>query len=203
MEKQKTPNIEHTLKVTFEDMYNNITKKVNITRYRYNEDGKLEKDKKTFLIPLYYDRVSFNGEADEEKDKNPGDVIINIVLREKEGYQKVNEYDIMREEFITIYDIYNGIKKTFDYFGEKITIKTKPLDDTKMVTDFRFNRKIINYGFPKPDYVDKKLRGDLYIIFRLKLPEIDKMERKILFEMFGTESQDIVESNNKINTFIL
>jgi DnaJ-class molecular chaperone len=185
---ERTKDIEHSLKVTFDEMYQNKMKKVNITRYRYITPTKLDKEKKGFLIPLHYDQVRFNNEADEEEGKKAGDVIINVVLKEMNGYEKVNKHDIMRDEYITIYDVYNGIKKTFDHFGEQITIQTKPLPIDQLTTNFRFNRKIENYGFPKADYDKTGTRGDLYILFRLKLPAIDKTERNLLREMFGSEN---------------
>lgn len=120
-----TLNIVGNVKITLDDIYHNRLKEIIIKRKIY-DNGIVKYDTNTYRIPLYDQQVIITGAGDKiiNKDQSQvGDVILNIYCK-KNKMDKIirNDYDIIYNETITLYELFNGFNKNINYFDSEINL---------------------------------------------------------------------------------
>ena len=83
------------LKVTLEDIFNGVTKRMKINRNRRQPNGSYKKEDKILTIDIKKGwkegtKITFNGEGDEKPNHSAGDVI--FVLKVSSGPFKADIY---------------------------------------------------------------------------------------------------------------
>jgi len=163
-----TLNIFGNVKTNLDDIYHNRLKEIIITRKVY-ENNKYYNETKQYYIPLYDPRVIISDAGDKNINNDEtkiGDVILKIYCK-KDSSKKIirDNYDIIYNDEITLYELFNGFNKNISYFGSDINICSEtPFQEYK----FDGNKIMIiinNKGLP---YDQDNNRGDLKIILHLK-----------------------------------
>jgi len=128
------------IKTTLDELYTGSYKEINVvrqiieTRDKINtsslgENISIVSDKihnylvyKTYKykVPLTGDQITFEKQGDEYYDENNnikvGNLIIDIKCKKHQYFKRVNENDILVSLPLTLYELFNGFNKTFDYF---------------------------------------------------------------------------------------
>jgi len=157
----------YDITVTLSDIYNEKLKKICISRLR-KKDGKYIEKKKKIEIPIYDKEIFLEGEGDEIKNyKEKGNVIINIFNKKNDNFRRMNDYDVLTNKEIYLNQIYHSFIYEIKLPHEKI-IKVK---SEKMNKNNYFIQKIINKGLPYNNDNNEKCYGNLYVIYKLILPE--------------------------------
>jgi DnaJ-class molecular chaperone len=177
-----TNNNDHLLEVTIvtdlNEIYMDKLKEIIIQRQRY-KNKQIYIDEKKLYIPLSDDRLILEKEGDDYIDVNGflqrGDISIKIKCRKNKFLQRVNDYDILLILPITLYELFKGFDKRFDYLGnEEIKLKSSsPFEEYK----FDGNKIIINIENKGLPYTSEgstniKKRGKLIIYLILNKEEI-------------------------------
>ncbi len=103
-----------------------------------------------------------------------GDLYIRIVVTDKEPYTR-NGDDLIKTEFV---DVYSAI------LGEEFLVSTfKGNVKVKIPNQFSFASKLRIKGYGMPVYDKPGKYGDLYLDFKLKLPDNLSDEEKSLIKM--------------------
>jgi DnaJ-class molecular chaperone len=162
-----TLNIFGNIKTNLDDIYHNRLKEIIITRKVY-ENNKYYNETTQYYIPLYDPRVTILHAGDKSINNckiNIGDVILKVYCK-KDSSKKIirDNYDIIYNDEITLYELFNGFNKNISYFGSEINICSEtPFQEYK----FDGNKIIIiinNKGLP---YDQDNNRGDLKINLHL------------------------------------
>ena len=151
---EKTNDMIVNINVSLEDIFNKEDKIVKLVRNRkcqncYNNDLKFcticdnkiyFKQKKVFIFNCSDKIIIFNNEADEEKNKKTGDLIIKIHPKPHSNFKLINNYDIYYEIYTT--ELKN-ITHNFIYLDNKSFTFT---------SDFPFRESYVfeNKGLPHP-----------------------------------------------------
>jgi hypothetical protein len=76
-------------------------------------------------VPLNGDQITFEGQGDEYYDENnnikSGNLVIDIKCKKHQYFKRVNENDILVSLPITLFELFNGFNKNFDYFKSDLT----------------------------------------------------------------------------------
>jgi DnaJ-class molecular chaperone len=179
----KGKNLYYDLYVSLEDVYCRKKKKVSVSRFRLNkEKGEYVKEKIKLYVPLYKEEVIFKEEADEsEKYEKPGDVIININYKPCDSCYMRNGHDLVYEKDISVSELYNGGLFTIKLLnGKELDIKFGK--DLLVMEDGMREIKVKGKGLP----TSNKTRGDLYINFSIKFPQLTEKEISIVNKLFPT-----------------
>lgn len=155
-------NISLTINTTLEEIYLNKCKEVTIIRNcigRPSEEHKL-------LIPLIDDKLILRGEGDEFIKNDVicrSDVVIRIRCRKHHFIERVNDYDLMLYLPISLYELFNGFKKSFIYFDKKkITVTSSyPLKE------YCFDGEKITIELEHYGILNGKVRGSLFVVLFL------------------------------------
>ena len=105
----QTEDIKVNINVKLEDIYNKEEKLINLIRIRkckhcYTNDIKYCticnnkiycEQEKCFIVNCSEKLIMFPGESNEEKNKKPGDIIVNFITKKHDLYTIYNEYDIL------------------------------------------------------------------------------------------------------------
>lgn len=177
----KGKNLYYDLYVSLEDVYRRKKKKVCVSRFKLNEEsGKYVKEKTKLHVPLYQEEVIFEGEADEaEEYDQAGDVIINIHYKPCDSCYLRNGYDLVYTRNVSLSDLYTGGSCMIELLnGKNVEIKF----DEKLLAIEEGMREIKakGYGLPKSD----KERGDVYVNFVVKFPQLSQKEIAIVKTLF-------------------
>ena len=173
-------NLQITINTNLEEIYFDKLKELTIFRHRYKDNEYILEEKK-LLVPLHEDKYIFLNEGDQIKSQNKqysyGNVIVKIKCKKHNFIQRVNDYDLLLFLPITLYEIFNGLKKKIMYFNnEYITLlSNNPLKDYKFDGD-KLEIILDNYGLP---YINNgvKEKGKLYIY--LLLNKDDDFNKKL------------------------
>jgi molecular chaperone DnaJ len=175
-----TLNIFGNIKTNLDDIYHNRLKEIIIKRKIYNLDNSITNETNKYYIPLYDPKVHIMGagdkikglergrekEKEKEKDKDEiGNVILTIYCK-KDKTQKIirDNYDIIYNDKISLYELFNGFNKNIEYFNSILNVSsTNPLIEYKFDGD-KISVNIINKGLP---YDQDDNRGNLIINFYL------------------------------------
>lgn len=121
-------NIHGEIKTTLEEIYKGMIKEITVNRQIITDtDTKFKK--LTYKIPLNNDRVTLEKQGDDyllSEGKGTGDLVIDIKCKQHKYFKRVNDYDILVSLPMTLYELFNGFSKTFNYFNDtKITLVMK------------------------------------------------------------------------------
>ena len=187
--KKRTDNIVTTIVVTLEEVYKQEFKKVDINRIRKNKEGNFDREKKTFIIPVFQEKIIFKEEADELPNYDlAGDIIIYLKIAKHHLFQRLRNNNLLFNIDVTLYEYYYGTTKNITF-----------LDSSNLHINSGQNlhksniKKINSKGLP----FDNNKFGDLYIKFNLKLPSIDLNDNKINKTLFNYFNAIIKNDNNK------
>lgn len=174
-----TLNIIGKINVTLDDIYHNRLKEVNIKRKIYNNDS-ITYEMNQYYIPLYDPIVTIIGAGDKiiksnQKKEQIGDVIINIhTIKDKTCNIRRDKYNIICEDSITLYELFNGFNKKINCFDTKIDVcSTSPLTEYKF-DGHKIEFSIRNKGLPCDTSCN---RGNL--IIKLILKKSDKFNENL------------------------
>jgi len=107
-------NLQISIHTNLEEIYFDKIKELTIFRHRY-KDNKYILEEKKLLVPLHEDKYIFFNEGDQIKTQNKqysyGNVIVKIKCKKHNFIQRVNDYDLLLFIPITLYEIFNGLKK--------------------------------------------------------------------------------------------
>jgi hypothetical protein len=162
-----TLNIFGEIKISFDDIYHNRLKEIIIKRKIYNKNNTTIETNKYF-IPLYDQQVEITGAGDKiigENKTESGNAILRVYCK-KDKNKKIskNGYDVIYNDIITLYELFNGFTKNIIYFDSTIEIiSANPFEEY----NFDGNKITIiipNKGLP---YDQKGSRGNLIIKYVL------------------------------------
>lgn len=170
----KPKNIQLSLSVSFEDVYNGVIKKINYSRYL---KGRKIKDYIYVHLTNFKESYSMEGYGDENPvTKKCGDLELSFKIDYKENTNiyinnLIDSYDVSYSMKITLYEYYFGFDKDIEFMDDKINISHHvPWKDGLMM-------HVKNKGLPYVDDKDDKdeeLRGNLLLIFELDLPAMNE-----------------------------
>ena len=198
----KKNDIEFNVNCTLEDIYNKVEKEIIISRINRNSSNKKSKKKSIFGNYDYYNEekklsfpanfrpiLTFKNEGNLlPGNKKPGNVIIHINSKPHPLFKIINDYDIITERYISIYELYNGCIFTIDYFNNrKISIRANPNIFKNTI------QKIENLGLPIPQTDEY---GSLYIKFIVQYPNVKENNNKLLFDLFPPINTGIPDKIN-------
>jgi DnaJ-class molecular chaperone len=165
-----TLNIFGNIKTNLDDIYHNRLKEIIIKRKIYN-GSIITNETNTYYIPLYDSQVHITDAGDKILDSTNtnkteiGDVILKIYCK-KDKTKKIlrNGYDIIYNDQITLYELFNGFNKNITYFQSTINISSNnPLTEYKFDGN-KISVNINNKGLPCDQEGN---RGNLIINFYL------------------------------------
>lgn len=166
-----TLNIFGNIKTNLDDVYHNRLKEIIITR-KVCENNKTYNQTNTYNIPLYDPRVVITEAGDKIIDSNnikTGDVILKIHCK-KDTSKKIirDNYNIIYNDYITLYELFNGFHKNISYFGSSLNICSEsPFQEYKF-DGSKITIIIDKKGLP---YNQENDRGNLIINLYLKKEE--------------------------------
>jgi DnaJ-class molecular chaperone len=151
-------NISLTIITTLEEIYLNKLKEITIIRNCIDRPSEHHK----ILIPLIDDKLILQGEGDEYLKQgviHKSDVIIRIKCRKHHFIQRVNDYDLMLYLPISLYELFNGFKKSFLYFDKKkITLAS-----TNPFKEYPFDGEKITIELQNQGLFHDGIRGSLFV----------------------------------------
>jgi DnaJ-class molecular chaperone len=180
----KPDPIVYDIKVSFEDIYNKVKKTITIKRNKLLKNGGVCVDEseceyikkiKKINIPIYGKEVFLENMGNEELNyKYRGDVIINIYNKKNKNFRRVNDYDMLTFKNITLSELYSAF--TYDIIlphGEVLMIQSENMIGRKDV----LIQRVMNKGLPYQDDDGNDMNGNLYIIYKIVLPNtIDELK---------------------------
>lgn len=166
-------DFKHTLKLSLEDMYKGITKKLQMSRNIMNEQGTPIRREKTVLDVVVEPGTAngkqfrFKGMADEMPGCDTGDVLITVVEKAHEVFHRKGNHLFILNKDITIGEALTGFEmvvKTLD--GRQLHVKSSPGEITLPENHYKC---IYEEGMPLNG--NKYTKGNLYIQMNIKFPE--------------------------------
>jgi DnaJ-class molecular chaperone len=182
-EKQKltsAKDINIDLVVTLDDIYRGDIKKIVVKVKKKNEELK-----KTFYVNLleHKMRVVFKEQGDEGEDGKCSDVIVNVIEEEHPRVKRdtlICKYDLYIEKSISLYEFYYGVDVEVPFLDENTIELQKTF--SKYSGGLNAGTSLIK-GQGLPYMEDGTLCfGDLYIFYRLNLPDPQDVQKNPEFE---------------------
>ena len=169
------PLLDIDLQVPLEDVYNGRIKRLRVSvlkwPHRVPETGKLNYGSEELYISLlnYKSEYLFSKKGDYLTETERGDIKVNLKVQDHPLVkidQIVSPYDLHAEFDISLYGYYTREFLAFEYFGEVIDVPYEPAQTVCVVK---------GKGLPYYDSEDdEEHRGDLYVFFKLVLPQISR-----------------------------
>lgn len=159
-----TLNIFGNIKTNLDDIYYNRLKEIIIKRKVYGLNDEITIETNKYYVPLYDNKIIITEAGDKSlKDDKIGNVILKVYCSKKNNIIR-EDYNIIYNEYITLYELFNGINRNIEYFDTLINIQSDNL-----LKDYKFDGDKItiikkNKGIP---YDQKNNRGDLIINLNL------------------------------------
>lgn len=173
----KSEDIYYNVHAKLEDIYNMCIKTISLSHKRLinNSYKDVVED---YKVPLYIKESIYPNKAhDKTNCNNRGDVIINVYEKPNEKFKRINEYDLIYAQTITIDDVYNGFQFSMQHLDGKMrNIKSKKGD---LINQGYFYQKIEKMGLYNPDE-DK--RADLFIRYIIDFDKKYKLEENNEYE---------------------
>ena len=165
----KPKDIKLSLSVSFEDVYNGVTKKINYNRY-FN--GRKIRDYIYVHLMNFKDNYTIEGYGDENPaTKKCGDLKISFNI--DYGLSSnvfinnlIDSYDVSYSIKITLYEYYYGFNKDIEFMNNKINITQHIPCINGMLMHVK------NKGLPYENDMEEEARGNLLLLFELDLPAI-------------------------------
>jgi DnaJ-class molecular chaperone len=195
----KTEDIVYNVNVSMLDIYNNVKKELNVNQKiictkcngkgildlgQYNSrichrcNGLLtENINKVFKLDIRKKQTTYPREGHQGIDRNYGDLIINVLPKTVDNYKIENDYDLVTEVELGFVEVYTQFDFYLQYInGMYYHIKFSPRNlSNKDYNKFRkkLQIRVRDKGLP---IQDTGRFGDLYINFRVILPDIDPID---------------------------
>jgi DnaJ-class molecular chaperone len=162
-----TLNICSKVKVSLDDIYHNRLKEIIIKR-KVITNGQLLYDTNSYYIPLYDEKVIIN-EAGDKVITNDKTEIGNVILllncqKDKSGKIEKKGYDIIYNNELTLYELFNGFNKNINLFHTELNIKVDNPLKTYNFDGEKITVIIKSKGLP---FNQNGNRGDLHVNFHL------------------------------------
>jgi len=106
------------IKTTLEEVYKGMIKEITVKRQLIIDNEIIFKSF-THKIPLNNDRIILDNQGDDyliNNEKGTGNLIIDIKYKKHKYFKRVNEYDILVVLPLTLYELFYGFVKLFNYF---------------------------------------------------------------------------------------
>ena len=194
----RTKDLNFTLNVSLEELYNGKTKKLAVRRKRILEENGVQKiveEKKKLSVviePGMFDEqvITFNKQADEKEGYETGDIIITLSCSEHNRFTRDGN-NLVLEQDISLYEMFKP-EFTIEFInGKMINVSGTPINI--FGDELESFRKLSNFGMPIING-DKKF-GDLLIQFKPKLPPMITEENlellKQIFPPVNTLNKEI------------
>ena len=189
MRRTKGPNVMHQLPVTLEQFYNGVTKKLSLSKRVYKgPNNKQGKEKVILEINIEKgmsegQKITFHEEGDKEHPDSgmkPGDVVIVLVEKPHDTFERKNEIDLYMKMEIDLVDALCGLRRSVMTLDDRELIVTslpgEVLKDGK-------TKMIRGEGMPMKGNPFEK--GNLFINFSIIYPndewarsaDLDELEK--------------------------
>tara|TARA_B100000575_G_C23127952_1_gene653790 strand:+ start:29 stop:901 length:873 start_codon:yes stop_codon:yes gene_type:complete len=157
---EKTKDITINLNINIEQIFNNEVIKVTVKVLK-KKNNELYLDKEDVYISLlnYKYEYIFKDLGDEDLEKKRGDIIIKINVIDKN--LELDNYDIIYNLNISLYEYLYGIKRIIKYFDDEIT-----LNETLNINNNKITKIYENKGIKYLDDDEIKY-GNLVIKFNI------------------------------------
>jgi len=189
--RRKTRDFKHTLKLSLEDIYKGVSKKLQMSRNIMNEQGQPIRREKT-VLDVKVDagapngkQYRFKGMADEMPGCDTGDVIITIMEKPHSNFHRKGNHLFLLSRDCTLGEALTGFEftvKTLD--NRELHIKSSPGEITLPENHFKC---IYEEGMPVNG--NKFTKGNLYIQMNVKFPEQNSLSEEQIEHLkaaFGT-----------------
>jgi len=178
---KKVEKLEVDLKVTLEDIFNGVTKRMKINRNRRQPNGTYKKEDKILTIDIKKGwkegtKITFNGEGDEKPNHSAGDVI--FVLKEIAHPQfKRKGNDLHYTADISLREaLLGGQFQVTLLSGQKLPHSFKGINATGQ------RSRVTGQGMPISKHPNT--RGDLLIKYEVKFPQnLTSDKRRLISEV--------------------
>ncbi len=120
------------------------------------------------------DKIILEGEADQVPDQEPGDIIFSLVQTEHKTFKRAGA-DLLAEIEITLAESLCGFSRVIvkHLDGRGLHIQ-HPQPNTGALEPGRVI-KVVGEGMP---YNKSELKGDLFLVVKVKFPEYEWLQRK-------------------------
>ena len=191
------------LEISLEEIYLKQKKEIVIERYR-NKNNSYKLRSKKINIYLFDKEIILEKNGHENENSTlKGNIIININNIKHNKFRRVNDYDILYIQEITLKEYYNNA-----YF--KIILPNNEILHVKN-DNFHKNKsllqKIENKGIPYLENIEYKNDndvwnyGDLYIQYNIIFPEIDNLY-DCVNEIYEDEEDEHTKNDIKYKKYI-
>lgn len=162
-----TLHIFGNIKTNLDDIYHNRLKEIIIKRKIYTTDKVLTETNK-YYVPLYDSKIEITDAGDKIQKDNiieSGHVFLKVYCKKDKTKKLIrNGYDIIYNDKITLYELFNGFTKDIEYFGSTLNISSlNPLTEYKFDGN-KISVLISNKGLP---FDQDGNRGNLIINYNL------------------------------------
>jgi DnaJ-class molecular chaperone len=168
------------IQIELKEKYLCKKKKIRYMRKIYENDKYISKEHE-ITINLNDNQIILYELGDEKYingNIQKGNLIINILSKNNKRY-RINEYDLIKEVNISLYEYFYGIKFELDHFDCKIDINIS----TPIHNLIHNNDKLL-YKIEKKGLMKNNDRGDLYISFILNIKNIGNMDDRELLKYY-------------------
>ncbi len=204
----RTKDMNFTLSVTLEEIYNGAKKKLAIRRQKLNSDGSTVEEKKKLSIkiePGMIDEqtIRFNHMADEKSGCETGDVVVSLDIEEHSEFIRDGN-NLLIEKEISFSDTFNPVFYIKHLNGKIFKITGEQLDAFSEDDELK---KVPKLGMPILG--DSGDFGDLFIrikcVNEVKLTEEQIKELRKIFpsklsKPKGLDNEDIIEKQFEMVT---
>lgn len=192
----KTEDIIYNVSVSTLDIYNNVKKELNViqkiictkcngkgmieispfnSRICFRCNGQLtENQTKMFELDIRKKKIVYPREGHQGFDRDYGDLIINIKPKPMDNYEIINDYDLVTYVELGFIEVYTQFDFYLKYInGAYYHIEFSPRNlSNKDYAKFRkkLQIRVRDKGLP---IEDTGRFGDLYIKFKVVLPDVD------------------------------
>ncbi|KAJ3126420.1 hypothetical protein HK098_007553 [Nowakowskiella sp. JEL0407] len=176
--KKKDDSITHELKVTLEELYFGVVKKMKVTKKELNDDNittsTIEKILTIEIQPGVRENtlITFKNEGDQGPNVIPGDIIFKIVQTPHEYFTRKGDDIIYKKKIGLVEALTGSIQKIVCMDGRILNI---PVNE---VVSEGYEKVVIGEGMPILGAEGKK--GNLVISFSVEFPRSLTQEQKRL-----------------------
>lgn len=161
------------IKTSLEEIYSGCSKEINVKR-QIIENSHITFIEFKYIIDLKNDQVILEKCGDDYYDINnnikSGNLIVDIKCKKHKFFKRVNDFDILVTLPLTIYELFNGFNKTFNYFmnqtinlvmsnGFQKIVSNKKIYNQTRFDGTKFSVILSNLGLLN----DNDVRGNLII----------------------------------------
>jgi len=165
-----TLNLFGIIKTDLNEIYHNKLKEITIKRKILN-NNKITYETTNYYVPLYDYKIIIENGGDKlinlDNNIEYGNAIIKVYCKKDKRFRR-DGYNIIINENITLYELFNGFNREIKYFGSIINIGSdNPFSEYKFDGN-KLSIYIKQKGLP---YDQENNRGDLIINFILIKPD--------------------------------